>query len=161
MAVGGASVVPKYPSALTVVLQVVGRGSQGGRRERLKGRAWCAAATARARPSARAIGVRLACRKHIFCTGAAAAPPSPAPNVTSLLRSQAVPRPEPEVVITEPDKGIRPYLPAGYGSGFETSECVMHACGVLGWTGPVEHASCTQQRCYQIRFGAVAALQPP
>ncbi len=71
-------------------------------------------------------------------------------HLTSLLRTQAVPRPEPEVVITEPDKGIRPYLPAGYGSGFETSECAMHAwrCWaenfqrgrrVLGWTGLVKH----------------------
>ncbi|KAG2484321.1 hypothetical protein HYH03_016863 [Edaphochlamys debaryana] len=60
MAVGGAAVVPKYPSALTVVLQ-------------------------------------------------------------------AVPRPEPEVVITEPEKGIRPFLPAGYGSGFETSRIPLSA----------------------------------
>ena len=33
-----------------------------------------------------------------------------------------MPRPPPEVVVTEPARGIRPYLPAGYGSGFETSE---------------------------------------
>ena len=29
-------------------------------------------------------------------------------------------RPEPVVIVTEPDKKIRPILPAGYGSGFET-----------------------------------------
>ncbi|GLI69362.1 hypothetical protein VaNZ11_013953 [Volvox africanus] len=60
MAEGGAAVVPKYPSALTVVLQ-------------------------------------------------------------------AVRRPEPEVVITEPAFNIRPYLPAGYGSGFETSKVPLSA----------------------------------
>ncbi|GIL96403.1 hypothetical protein Vretimale_2258 [Volvox reticuliferus] len=60
MAEGGAAVVPKYPSALTVVLQ-------------------------------------------------------------------AVRRPEPEVVITEPALNIRPYLPAGYGSGFETSKVPLSA----------------------------------
>ncbi|KAG2441513.1 hypothetical protein HXX76_003135 [Chlamydomonas incerta] len=40
---------------------------------------------------------------------------------------QAVPRPPPEVVITEPARGIRPYLPAGYGSGFETSRVPLSA----------------------------------
>lgn len=32
----------------------------------------------------------------------------------------AVPRPEPDIVVTEPSTGRRPCLPAGYGSGFET-----------------------------------------
>ena len=33
---------------------------------------------------------------------------------------EAVQRPAPEIVISRPAEGIRPRLPAGYGSGFET-----------------------------------------
>lgn len=45
-------------------------------------------------------------------------PPLPAP----CPPFQAVPRPDARVVVTQPSQGIRPILPAGYGSGFETSE---------------------------------------
>ena len=33
---------------------------------------------------------------------------------------EAIPRPEPGVTVTNPAANIRPYLPAGFGSGFET-----------------------------------------
>eukprot|EP00798_Chlamydomonas_sp_ICE-L_P026075 gene26075-11778_t len=45
-----------------------------------------------------------------------------------------VARPEPEVVITNPQAGIRPILPAGYGSGFETSATPLES--LLGGGGP-------------------------
>ncbi|MEW5304430.1 MAG: hypothetical protein WDW36_007041 [Sanguina aurantia] len=40
---------------------------------------------------------------------------------------EAVPRPDARVVVTQPSQGIRPILPAGYGSGFETSAAPLEA----------------------------------
>jgi hypothetical protein len=40
----------------------------------------------------------------------------------------AVPRPQGAVVVTDPAAGIRPALPAGYGSGFEIGEHLCLPC---------------------------------
>lgn len=44
-----------------------------------------------------------------------------------VITLSAKPRPAPEVVVTDPAAGVRPVLPAGYGSGFEIGEgCCLH-----------------------------------
>jgi hypothetical protein len=45
----------------------------------------------------------------------------------------AVARPPPTITVTEPHRNIRPMLPAGYGSGFETSE---HGRAGVGSSSP-------------------------
>ena len=41
---------------------------------------------------------------------------------TLTVTVEAVQRPPPEVLVSDPMRGVRPKLPAGYGSGFEAGE---------------------------------------